>query len=177
VPVTGSWGIYENHGEDLRHYARWLADWKAEHDVPFARHFLPHDAAHRKLSDYNKTTEEMLNEQGVKPTSIVPPITDLQTGIQAVRRALRDVLIDEVGCKEGITRLDGYRRTWNKQHGKFIDTPDKNNGCSEGADAFRQYAQAREASLIPDALTYDPLPPADRNLDDDEPDTSADWRL
>lgn len=168
-------GYYENHGEDLRHYARWLFEWGQTHELNFARHFLPHDAAHRKLSDYNKTTEEMLNELGVKPTVIVPPISDLQTGIQAVRRALHHVQFDETRCKEGIAKLDGYSRTWNKTLGKWIDTPNKNNGCTEGADAFRQYAQANEAGLIPEATTYDPLPPSEREeaMVDDEPD----WRL
>jgi hypothetical protein len=54
-------------------------------------------------------------------------------------------------------RSTATRRTWNKTHGKFIDTPEQDNGCTEGADALRQYAQAREAGLIPDATTYDPL--------------------
>ncbi len=169
-------GYYENHGEDLRHYAKWLTDWGQEHELSFSYNFLPHDAEHRKLSDYNKTTEEMLNELGVNNTQIVPPVTDLQTGIQATRRALRDVQLDEIRCKVGIKRMDGYSRTWNKTLGKWIDHPDKNNGCSEGADAFRQYAQAREAGMIPDALTYDPLPkrPDLEREDGYEP---PDWRL
>lgn len=169
-------GYHEEHGEDLRHYARWLFDWANDNELPFAQHFLPHDAAHRKLSDYNKSTEEMLNELGVNNTVIVPPITDLQTGIQATRRALRDVVFDETRCKQGITRIDGYSRTWNKTLGKWIDTPNKTNGCSEGADALRQYAQAREAGLIPDPATYDPLPrrPDLEREDRAEP---PDWRL
>jgi hypothetical protein len=169
-------GYHEEHGEDLRHYARWLFDWAQDNELRFARHFLPHDAAHRKLSDYNKTTEEMLNELGVNNTVIVPPITDLQTGIQATRRALRDVVFDETRCKEGIARIDGYSRTWNKTLGKWIDSPNKTNGCSEGADALRQYAQAREAGLVPDAATYDPLPTRP-DLDREERDDPPDWRL
>lgn len=170
-------GYHEEHGEDLRHYATWLADWGAEQELRFAKHFLPHDAAHRKLSDYNKSTEEMLNELGVNNTVIVPPITDLQTGIQATRRALRTVVFDETRCKQGIARIDGYSRTWNKTLGKWIDTPNKTNGCSEGADALRQYAQANEAGLIPEATTYDPLPPAAREPRDEDADETVDWRL
>lgn len=169
-------GYHEEHGEDLRHYAHWLAEWGRTEELRFAKHFLPHDAQHRKLSDYNKTTEEMLNELGVNNTVIVPPITDLQTGIQATRRALRDVVFDETRCKQGIARIDGYSRTWNKGLGKWIDSPNKTNGCSEGADALRQYAQAREAGMIPDAATYDPLP---RSFDDEanRPPPPPDWRL
>lgn len=170
-------GYHEEHGEDLRYYAKWLFDWGAEHELRFAKHYLPHDAAHRKLSDYNKSTEEMLNELGVDNTVIVPPITDLQTGIQATRRALRDVVIDETRCKQGIARIDGYSRTWNKTLGKWIDTPNKTNGCSEGADAIRQYAQAREAGLIPEAATYDPLPPTPGDAREEEADEIVDWRL
>jgi len=169
-------GYHEEHGEDLRHYAHWLAEWGKDNELRFAKHFLPHDAAHRKLSDYNKTTEEMLNGLGVNNTVIVPPITDLQTGIQATRRAMRDIVFDETRCKAGIARIDGYSRTWNKTLGKWIDTPNKTNGCSEGADALRQYAQAREAGLIPDATTYDPLPPRP-DLDREERAEPPDWRL
>lgn len=156
---------HEAHGESLRYYAQYLKDA----GYIFGRHFLPHDAAHRRLSDTNKSTEDMLNDLGIKPTTIVPIITDLQTGIQMVRKVLRGVFIDEVGCKEGIEKLDGYRKRFNRATGQYIDEPDKSNGCSEGADAFRQYAQALEAGLIPDAGAVDEPRP--------EPPPPPDWRL
>jgi hypothetical protein len=86
------------------------------------------------------------------------------------------VVFDEDRCKQGIARIDGYSRTWNKTLGKWIDTPNKTNGCSEGADALRQYAQAREAGMIPDAATYDPLPRRP-DLEREERDAPPDWRL
>jgi hypothetical protein len=156
---------HEAHGESLRYYAQYLKDT----GYIFGKTFLPHDAAHRRLSDTNKSTEDLLNELGVRDTVIVPIITDLQTGIQMVRKVLRGVFMDAAGCKEGIEKMDGYRKRWNRATGQFIDDPDKSNGCSEGADAFRQYAQALEAGLIPDAAVVDAPRP--------ERPPPPDWRL
>ena len=137
-------GYYEGHNENLIHYVKALN----EDGYLFNKHFLPHDAAHKRLSDTNKSTEEMLNALGVRNTVIVPVITDLNNGIQMVRKCLKGVYFDEVRTKLGATRLEGYRKKFSRADMRFTDTPDKSNGCSEGADAFRQFAQAKEGGLI-----------------------------
>lgn len=53
-------------------------------------------------------------------------------------------------CAFGIQRLDGYRKRFNKTDNRYMDMPDKSNGCSEAADALRQWAQARDAGLLGD---------------------------
>jgi hypothetical protein len=53
-----------------------------------------------------------------------------------------------VGEQSPTLRLAQYRKA------RFLDeTPDKSNGCSEGADAFRQYAQAKELGLLSNLAT------------------------
>lgn len=136
---------YEAHGEDLRHYVKALR----ERGYLFGTHYLPHDADYQRLSDFNKTTRDML--QGLMPGErfvIVPRITELVTGIQQVRAHMKGCFIDETRCALGIARLEGYRKRFSKADNRFTDTPDKSNGCSEGADAFRQWAQAKELNLI-----------------------------
>lgn len=62
----------------------------------------------------------------------------------------------------------------------FIDQPDKSNGCSEGADALRQWAQAKDAGLLGDYIyTQSRVGFADqpRNSDDMYADEPSDWRL
>jgi len=137
-------GYYEAHNESLKHYMKALRDT----GYLFNKHFLPHDAAHKRLSDTNNSTQEMLAALGLVNTVIVPIITDLTAGIQMTRKHLASVYFDESGCKEGLARLEGYKKRWNRTDGRYSDTPDKANGCSEGADAFRQYAQAKEGNLI-----------------------------
>lgn len=135
---------HEAHGESLMYYVKWLSDT----GYLFNKHFLPHDAAHKRLSDTNNSTEEMLNELGLVNTVIVPIITDLNTGIQMARKHFASSVFDEEGTKLGFSRLENYKKKWNRADGRWGDEPDKANGCSEGADAYRQFAQAKEGQLI-----------------------------
>lgn len=139
---------YEAHNEDLRHYVAHLRSL----GYVFAGHYLPHDANHKRLGDYNKSTMEML--QDLMPGErfyIVPRITELITGIQQTRKLLKGVYFDEERCKLGIQRIEGYRKKFSQADNRFTDQPDKANGCSEGADALRQLAQAKELNMIADS--------------------------
>lgn len=148
-------GYYEAHGETLAHYAKELKN----RGYLYNKHFLPHDASHKKLSDTNKSTEEMLNDLGVVNTEIVPVITELNTGIQMTRKHFPSAYFDVEGCKLGIKRLDNYRKRFSQRDNRWIDEPNKSNGCSEGADAFRQWAQAAENGRLNIAKkkTYQPI--------------------
>ena len=153
---------YESHNEDLRHYVKELRDF----GFLFGKHFLPHDADHKKLSDYNKSVKEQL--QALMPGEkfmVVPRISQLITGIYATRKHLKGVYMDAVGCKRGISRIEGYCKKFNKAESRYTDEPNKANGCSEGADALRQWAQAKELGMLNAAKPHE----------DDEYDT-PDWR-
>ena len=138
-------GYYEEHEEDLRHYARHLQ----ERGFLYGGHFLPHDADHKRLGDYNRSTREQL--QLLLPGQsffIVPRVTELMTGIYAVRKHLKSAFFDLNGTEEGIKRIQGYRKKYSQSENRFIDQPDKSNGCTEGADGLRQWAQAKELGLL-----------------------------
>lgn len=150
---------YEAHGEDLRHYAKQISD----RPYLYGTHYLPHDAAHKRLSDYNKSTLEML--QALLPGQrfvVLPPITQLITGIQQTKKHLKGAYFDAVGCKQGIQRIEGYCKKFSRADNRFTDQPNKSNGCSEGADALRQWAQAKELGLTGhQATTYIEAPAPD----------------
>ena len=137
-------GYYEAHGETLAHYAKEIH----KRDYIYNKHFMPHDADHKRLSDTNKSVKEMMEDLGLKNIQIVPVITDLNTGINMTRKHFRSVYIDEIACKDGIKRLDNYRKKYSTRDRRWIDEPNKANGCSEAADAFRQFAQAKEAGDV-----------------------------
>jgi len=157
-------GYYEAHGEDLRHY---VAELKSKGYV-FGTHFLPHDANHKRLSDFNKSTRDML--QDLLPGerfAIVPLITELTTGIQQTRKHLKGAYFDKAGTADGINRIDNYKKKYSRAEARFIDSPNKSNGCSEGADALRQWAQAKELGMIESAshvTSYQEAPAADWRL-------------
>lgn len=105
-----------------------------------------------RLGDYNRSVKEQLEELlPGQAFEIVPRVTELMTGIYATRKHLKGCYMDAQGCKDGIVRLEGYRKKFNRAEGRYIDQPDKANGCSEGADAFRQWAQAKELGMVAEA--------------------------
>jgi hypothetical protein len=104
-------------------------------------HYLPHDAGHVRQGQLaNVSPKQMLEKLGLKNIVIVPRVDDINHGIQVTRDALSTVWIDETNCKEGIIHLDRYRKGWNKTTQRFTDHP-LHDVHSEGADAFRQFAQ------------------------------------
>ena len=156
---------YEARGETLKHYVAKLK----EKGYVFDTHYLPHDATHERLSDFNKSTLQML--QDLMPGErfvVVPRISYLMDGIQQTRACMRNYYFDQTNCKLGIDRLDGYKKRWNNTESRYVDQPDKSNGCSEGADALRQHAQAKMAGLI--------VSSAKTAGSDYEEDNDNDWR-
>lgn len=135
---------YEASGETLGHYAKYLQDT----GYLMGKHFLPHDAAHKRLSDHNKSIKEMLEDLGVKNIEIVPRITDEMTGIQMTRNAFSQCIFDEEGCADGLKRLQNFKKAWNPQTGNWKPTPRPNDPNAHGSDAFRQFAQALEGGML-----------------------------
>ena len=136
---------YEAHLETLKHY---VAEIKS-YGYVFGTHYLPHDADHKRLSDTNKSTREML--QDLMPGEVfevVPLISELMNGIQQTRAAMKGYYFDEVNCQLGIKRIEGYKKVFSTKDNRYTNRPNKANGCSEGADAIRQHAQAKEAGLL-----------------------------
>lgn len=139
-------GYYEAHDEDLRHYA---AELQRRGHI-YGVHFLPHDAGQQRLSVLNKSTQSMLQE--LLPGQafyVLPRIQRVMEGIYMARKHLKTAWFDLDGTAKGIERLATYKKKWSTAEARYLDeTPDKSNGASEGADAFRQYAQAKELGLL-----------------------------
>jgi hypothetical protein len=133
---------YEAFGENLRHY------YKALQDLGYiwGKHYLPHDADHQRLSDDNRSVADMLEDMGLRNIVIVDRISQIGTGIEMTRSALGQVFMDKDKCAVGIKRLDNYKKKWSASQGRYTDEPDHNG--SEGADAFRQFAQALDAGNV-----------------------------
>jgi hypothetical protein len=96
---------------------------------------------------------------------------------------MKNYWFDKKRCKLGIERIEGYQKKFSQTEKRFIDVPNKANGCSEGADALRQHAQAKEAGLLGDYVYTQSrvgLGESEKRHDDmhdtyqDEP---TDWRL
>ena len=139
----------EGWGEPYAFYVRALQEYAAEKNLIWGTHFLPHDGAHeRQGKDNNYSPREMLEQLGLRNVEVVPRINELQYGIQATRDILGQCWIDETECKAGITHLDLYHKKWVESSQSWSDAPEKADGHSESADAFRQFAQALGNGMI-----------------------------
>lgn len=136
-------GYYEASGEDLDHYAGHLQ----KTGLVFGTHYLPHEASHKRIgrdADSNQSIREMLEE--LLPShrfDVVPRVTQLISGIQATRRQFASCWFDETACQQGIKRLAGYRKRWDRARGCWSDDHEHNDD-SHGADAFRQFGQVAD---------------------------------
>lgn len=131
---------YEASGEDLSHYAVWLQS----QGVIFGKHYLPHDAEHKRMGtspDTNRSLKEQLED--LLPgqlVDVVPRVSNLTAGIQATRNVFASCWFDEAGCGEGIKRLSNYRKRWDRVRGCWMEEHEHNDDC-HGSDAFRQFGQ------------------------------------
>lgn len=154
---TGVW-LHQRVGVEDR-FLRYFEEWGEPYSTMvrnlqgtgwvWGRHYLPHDAAHhRQGAESNKSPKEMLEELGLRNIEVVPRIHLLNAGIQQVRDILPTCWFDEEGCHAGLRHLELYKKRWNAAAGAWSDEPNKLEGHSEAADAFRQFAQARAAGLL-----------------------------
>jgi hypothetical protein len=149
-------GYYENSGEELSHYVQWLMKQAETRGLVYGRHFLPHDAAIKRLGetpDTNRSPLEMLEK--LMPGhrfEIVPRVTAVLSGITATRNVFSTCWFDETACEcqvgdqrvSGLKRLARYRKEWDKQRSCWKDQP-LHDDNSHGADAFRQFGQVADA--------------------------------
>lgn len=136
---------YENSGETLDHYVMEMQKL----GFLWGRHFLPHDAAAKRLGMgmQNKSPEMMLQELGLYNTVVIPRCDSVTTAINQTRILLPQCWFDEERCKEGLVHLEAYSKEWDAKAGTWRDRP-KHDPHSNGSDAFRQFAQANDLGLL-----------------------------
>lgn len=137
-------GYYEGAGEALSHY---VAHMQSRGYI-WGRHYLPHDADHKHLGENsNKSKAQMLSDLGLSNIEVLDRIDNVNTGIQQTRDVFHQCWWDADGCKDGLARLQNYRKRWNSSTGAWANEP-LHDSNSNGADAFRQFGQAHAAGLI-----------------------------
>lgn len=126
---------YENNGEGFGHYARILT----EKGYNYVRHYMPHDADHRMLNKEATTRRFEAESAGIKPIEVMKRIASEQDGIEASRRFMPNVYIDEARCARLIQCLDSYRKEWDDKYGRYKDHP-LHDWSSHGYKSFETAA-------------------------------------
>jgi hypothetical protein len=106
---------YENSGEGFAHYAKVLTD----RGYNYSRHYMPHDAAQRSLTDVAESRQVHAERAGIKPIEVLKRIETEQAGIDASRAFLASVYFDEGRCAKLIQCVDSYRKAWDDKLGVF----------------------------------------------------------
>jgi len=113
----------------------------------WGKHFLPHDGDRRMPgAEALHTPADLLAGLGLSNIEIVPRTVDVVDAINLVRADFGSYWFDEVKCAVGLKHLGLYRKDWNDRTATWSDRP-RHDGHSNAADAFRQRAQARSASI------------------------------
>ncbi len=138
---------YENSGESLGHYIKYIQDMLTAKGWDNGINYGPHDMNNREFASKGKTRLEMARE-GVEyegktyrmKFKIVPKLS-VDDGIQAVRQILPKCVFDRVETEDGVKCLESYRKEWNDKLGCWRDRP-LHDWASHGADGFRYLAIA-----------------------------------
>ena len=150
---VGAWdhfiGYMHGTRTGLRKWWEELEKWReANGAAKWGTHYLPHDGKAERQGEVIESAKTILEGLNVKNIEIVPRVTALSVGIDKTRAAMTTgVRIDETECVEGIRCMDSYQYEWDQNRSQWKPEP-LHNWASNGADAFRQWAQGYQAPRI-----------------------------
>ena len=130
---------YENSGEGIEHYARYLRSLPYN----YGTFYMPHDASVRELGSGERRVDTA-QKLGIRPIEMAkrPRNQDeLSNQIEETRRFLAKCWINETKCSVGLKHLENYRKEWDEKLGTFKSRP-RHDAASHGADALRTGAVA-----------------------------------
>lgn len=139
-------GYIEAHGEPYDYYVKEMEKL----GYVWGTHYLPHDATHQRQQGTRIAAPLQMLEE-LCPTwrfEIVPRVEDVTHGIQLTRNIFGQCWFDETACSLGLQRLQNYRKERDTRLGVWKPTP-RHDENSEGADAFRQFAQGWSEPATP----------------------------
>ena len=140
---------YEHRLVDLDHYAHVLK----EKGYLYGTHYLPHDVEVISLGSNNRSRRDILEGLGVHPITTVPRSASVEDGIAMVRDKFKACWFHEENCEEGLEALANYQYQFDEKHDTFRKVP-LHNAASNGADAFRMFAQAFEEDTYIQELDF-----------------------
>jgi hypothetical protein len=120
---------YENSGEALEHYAKWIKKLPYEVD----KHYMPHDSAAREKGS-GKAYVDYAREAGLK-VEIIKKTNNLLTDIEMGRGMFNRCWFDQSRVVQGMKAIENYKKEWNEQIGCFRERP-LHNWASHGTKAW-----------------------------------------
>ena len=140
---------YEHRLVDLDHYARVLR----EKDYLWGDHYLPHDVEVKALGAGNRSRRDILEDLGIAPIITVPRISSVEDGIAMVRDVFKSCWFHQEACEDGLNALANYQYQYDDKFETFRKVP-LHNWASNGADAFRMFAQGYDDDTDSPTLNF-----------------------
>jgi hypothetical protein len=137
-------GYYENSGEGLPHYVKYLQDWSMPRGAIFGRHVAPHDI---KVRELNTGASRLESAAALGIRFEVAPQLPIIDGIERVRSFLGRCWFDARECEEGVKALRAYSKQWDPKREVYLNQP-LHNWASHGADAFRTGVVASDSGIV-----------------------------
>lgn len=138
---------YENNGEGIEHYVRYLHDVRDRLGLHYGKHFWPHDGRKRDLST-GRELRQTAQAMGLSPVilKIEKKVSGDHGGIERTRKMLPYCTWDETECSGGIECMEHYQRKINHalstdEKMVYSDTP-LHDWASNGADSERYVSLA-----------------------------------
>ncbi len=135
--------IVDHHSssmKDMPYYMDLLEEKRQAHGVPYARHYLPHDALPRTLAAGGKSILQQCTDAGKRHPAlgsfVIGRRLDVQEGIQAARATFPHCRFHATRTHAGLDCLRQYHRAWDAEAKVFTDHPE-HDWSSHSADAFR----------------------------------------
>lgn len=162
IPVNTFWDIGASDGTAIwfhqrvgqaNHFINFLEGWGEPYSYFITKmqalgyvwgtHYLPHDAGHKRQQGHKVASpvDELQDFKLGGHWEVLPPVDDINHGIQVTRKQFGTAYFDEEKTKAGINHITLYRKKWNKSTGTWGSQPRKDDGHSEAADALRQFGQ------------------------------------
>jgi hypothetical protein len=145
-------GYLESNNRDLRYYVNEIRLFCNRYNLPFAKHFIPHDGKNRNWNDGLKNTLHYLTEMGERGQFVERPSSH-KIAIEAIRQALYITKFNKENTEKLIACLAHYEKEFDDKMGKFKDIP-THDWSSHGVKSYQTLVLALEAELISE-VCYD----------------------
>lgn len=127
---------YENTGEGLDHYVKYMQDFSAKTGAKYGKVYFPHDGKNQEFISGTRRHVAMM-DKGFD-VFVIPRTTAVETAIYQTKELFPKFIFDEGRCFQGINCLDNYRRKVNMEG---TEGAPHHDWASNGSDALRQIGQ------------------------------------
>lgn len=153
--------FHQSTMKDVPFYVEQLDEVRERYGIRYARHWLPHDARPRRVTEGAGSMLQQMTEAARRNPKLgafgIGKALDKQEQIQAARKTLPLCVFHDTRCAEGLRALRHYHREYDTETKAFAATP-VHDWSSHPADAFMTVAMTWHMEREPEPPPPDVQP-------------------